>query len=310
MNKQEMKNLSSQTLNPFSSLTRFEDLSNDILYEIFEYLDIYHIYKALFRLNQRYTNLVNHFNLPIKLNFCYIRKKSTFEDYYRHIILPHQHLIYSIYLTDRLIFTELPLSLFTQLQTLILENISSDQFEHLLPYLSNLSSLTIKLFDDVQDKNSLYTRILRLPALQYCKISFYEQFPGLPHLRLSNQEFYSIKYLVIDHCCYVNDLILLLSCLPELCRLSCANVTTLRRLERTNLPMIVLNHLTHLSLKMDRLLFIDLEVFFSKFIFNLQILHLSVNYDAPYLDAQRWQKLIQSKLSELRTFDLQVISKN
>ncbi|CAF3185473.1 unnamed protein product [Rotaria socialis] len=37
-------------VNKSSSLTRFDNFSNEIIYEIFDFLDIYHVYQAFFML--------------------------------------------------------------------------------------------------------------------------------------------------------------------------------------------------------------------------------------------------------------------
>ncbi|CAF4165572.1 unnamed protein product, partial [Rotaria sordida] len=62
-----------------------EDLANEILYEIFEYLDSYDIYKGFYNLNKRFQNLAINSNVLTKINISTI-SKSNFEDYYRNRI--------------------------------------------------------------------------------------------------------------------------------------------------------------------------------------------------------------------------------
>jgi hypothetical protein len=41
-----------------SCFTHFEDLTSEIIYEIFEYFDPYHVYKSFFNINTRFQYLV------------------------------------------------------------------------------------------------------------------------------------------------------------------------------------------------------------------------------------------------------------
>ncbi|CAF1452622.1 unnamed protein product [Rotaria sordida] len=45
-----------------------EELANEILYEIFEYLDGYDIYKGFYKLNNRFQNLSINSNILTKIN--------------------------------------------------------------------------------------------------------------------------------------------------------------------------------------------------------------------------------------------------
>ncbi|CAF5007704.1 unnamed protein product, partial [Rotaria sp. Silwood1] len=69
-----------------SNKYRLEDLANEILYEIFEYLDVYDIYKGFYNLNNRFQNLAINSNILTKINILTI-SKSNFEDYYHNILI-------------------------------------------------------------------------------------------------------------------------------------------------------------------------------------------------------------------------------
>jgi len=242
--------------------------------------------------------------------------KSTFQNYDQHIIIPYQDRINLIYLTNPFIY-DLPSSPFhnlvnfPRLETLILKNIESKNLENLLQYLSslpNLSSLTLIPIDHVQNRNTLYHQIFRLPVLRYCKVSLKERFSTMP-LPIGNYQFSSIKHFVIDNDCHINRLNILLSYLPELCRLSCNNVTG-PRIQRNQLQRVALNNLTHLSFKVEDISFDHIELFFTNLRHQLQVFHFSTKYDITYLNANRWEQLILSNMPNLRIFDIQVVSKD
>ena len=79
--------------------TCFEDLSNDLMYEIFDYLNEYEIYESFYDLNQRFKNLLIKSNFPIKIKFPCI-SKLDFNHYYHRIILRNKHRIILFHLTN------------------------------------------------------------------------------------------------------------------------------------------------------------------------------------------------------------------
>ncbi|CAF1539264.1 unnamed protein product [Rotaria sordida] len=159
------------------SCTHFEDIPNEIIYDIFEFLDVHHMYITFFNLNIRFQNLLTDSNFPIKINLS-LTSRSTFEHQYKHIIMLNKHRISSLRLSNLftidMIFSPIRIvSKFIRLKTLHINNIQSKYVEKLLKYLaclSYLSSLIIIVVDCVENKNKLYRRIFRLPVLKYCKV--------------------------------------------------------------------------------------------------------------------------------------------
>jgi hypothetical protein len=290
----------------------FEDLSNDILYEIFEYLDYFHVYQAFFDLNIRYRKLLIDFNLPIKINISSI-SKSAFQNYYTHIILPRQHRIFSLSITNLLSFDldislHLNLSRFNRLEILILENIDSNQLKTVLQdiaSLSHLSSLAIIPIDYVENVNDIFLQIFRLSTLKYCKVSFANnQTQPDRLLPFATHEYSSIEQLVIKHTISINNLHRLLSYIPQLRRLSLDCINEDYHNSRIDHPMIF-NNLSHLFLDLTLFSFDEFELLIKNSFPSIQVLHLLVDGYDEYTNANRWKQLISSSMPYLRIFDIQ-----
>ncbi|UJR12817.1 hypothetical protein I4U23_016991 [Adineta vaga] len=80
-------------------MMKFEGLANEIFYAIFEYLHHFQAYEIFFNLNQRFQNLFINSTYPIQIQLDLI-SKSTFISYYENIILPYQHRIQLLHLTN------------------------------------------------------------------------------------------------------------------------------------------------------------------------------------------------------------------
>jgi hypothetical protein len=154
------------------SMTYFEDLSNEVIYEIFESLDFYDVYIAFSNLNQRFKNLINSI-LRINIDISSM-SKSKFQYYYQQIIIVNQLRILSIRLTNLFIYREF-ISLQTVLETLIIHNIISEHLEKFLIYLHilpKLSSLSLEPIDEILKSTNIDRQLFRLPVLKYCQLSF------------------------------------------------------------------------------------------------------------------------------------------
>jgi hypothetical protein len=111
------------------SVTQFEDLSNKIIYEVFEFLDFCHIYDALFNLSIRFQNLLTRSSLPMNIDLSSM-SSMVFQRYYTTIVIHYQHRIKSLNSSNPfingLVFSSLFFVLkFTRLEQLTLDNINS-----------------------------------------------------------------------------------------------------------------------------------------------------------------------------------------
>jgi hypothetical protein len=263
-----------------SNKSIFEDLSNELIYEMFDFLDDYHIYKAFFDLNKRFENLLIHSILPIKINILSL-SKSNFQDYYSDIIELNKHRITSLHLSDLFIIDIIlsppcNISKFIRLETLILDHIEAKHLENVLKYafsLPNLFSLIINPIDSIfKNLSQIYHQIFRLPVLKYCKISSYTTNYSKFLPNTTNQSS-PIEHLVIDSIDF-DKFDIILSYVPQLRHLS------LRCLdgafsERTELSAIRLNYLTHISIECHMIYFIQFEKLIKDCFNQVQVLRIT-----------------------------------
>jgi hypothetical protein len=298
------------------SFTTFEDLSNELMYEIFDFLDFHHAYQGFYNLNKRFQNLFVYSNVPIKTNISSI-SKSSFHRYLTHIIIPHTYRIKLIRLSNPFAANMVSLLFpiitnFTRLETLIINNIEADSIEQVVNHLSSLpvlSSLTITSSDYIKDQNDIYEKLFRLPALKYCQILI-ETKQYLQPLSIATKEFSPIEHLVIKNKVSLNQLDSLLSYVPQLHCLSFGHLDGSRgsRLRRSS---ITLNYLTNVSLEVYSVGFNDFEQLATDFFRQVQILRVVIccvrfsSSSTEYLNADRWERLISTHMANLSIFDFQ-----
>ncbi|CAF5196053.1 unnamed protein product, partial [Rotaria magnacalcarata] len=156
-----------------------ENLANEILYEIFEYLDMYHIYKGFFNLNKRFQNLIINSNFLHKINISKI-SKHDFKGYYKNILLPNRRRIRLLRLSNscitEIIFSAPRITLqFVRLESLIPNNIQMKYWNKIFNYLIHLSelySLAISIGDYIQSLSFIFLNVLNYLKLKYFKIEY------------------------------------------------------------------------------------------------------------------------------------------
>ncbi|CAF3679157.1 unnamed protein product [Rotaria sordida] len=298
------------------SITTFEDLSNELIYEIFEYLDFYHVFETFYDLNKRFQDLFIHSNLSIKINISSI-SKSKCQRYLTHFIMHQTHRIKTLRLSNPFA-TDMTLLLFpiitnlTRLESLIITNIESKYIKQIINHLSSLPMLSLLIIisiDTIKNQNGIYQKIFRLPALKYCQM-FFNILRERKHLHLPTNEFSLIEHLVINDQILINQLDNLLSCVPQLRRLSLNNLYGFSH-DRTLTKSITLNYLTHVSLRLYAVHFEDFESITKDFFHKVEILRIYVRCQSvhlsntEYLNGNRWERLISTHMLNLRIFDFQ-----
>ncbi|CAF3429543.1 unnamed protein product [Rotaria sp. Silwood1] len=212
-------------------LQHYEDLANQVFYEIFEYMDIYHIYEGFFNLNTPFKNSLMHSNVPIQINISTV-SQSNFEWYYKNIIVLNIHRINILRLsnpfTALILFFSQPwlISTFLQLETpydvqlllkstdkfspiecLVINNrFRFPSFNNLLSYLHQLRHFSINYLNgfDLKDMEfySLALKKLKYISLELDLASFiielydfhFEELIDLLHF---TPNLYTLKYDLI-----------------------------------------------------------------------------------------------------------------
>ncbi|CAF5026192.1 unnamed protein product [Rotaria sp. Silwood1] len=218
------------------SIVSIEDLSNELFYEIFEYLDSGEIYQAFFKLNHRFQQLLNSSSLLLKIKLYYSESKETMMNNYKHIFLYNKNQVLSIHLwlstNNNQIMSSFTIDLsFIRLESLVFSLIEPDLLISLLPKLTNLPrlfSLTIDTWSDLKDLGNIYQLIFNLPKLRYIKYIAMESNDVDITISLpiaTNKQVNAIEYLIIDHPCAYDELSTIISYTPQLRRLKFLNLS-------------------------------------------------------------------------------------
>jgi len=298
------------------SIKSIENLSNEIFYEIFEYLDGCHIYHSFSNLNYRFQQLINSSSLLFKLELPDSDQTTIFMENYQQILHLNKHQIFSIHLwsmenINKVIFSLIFDSSFISLRSILFYSIETEVLLSILPqlsYLPHLISLSIEIWCTQHDPNDVYQFIFQLPKLKYLcyKTTDCHDFDFPLSLSIATcQQQTSIKSLIINHPYTFHDLFAILSYTPHLRLLKFLNVTRRFINIETMIPMILPN-LTQLLLTIyENMSFDEFEMLINKLNGNIKVLSLTTSYeDIAYLDANRWERFILNKLPQLEKFYL------
>ncbi|UJR20080.1 hypothetical protein I4U23_023212 [Adineta vaga] len=307
--KKKKKKTQKEQIN--SNITQFEDLANEILYEIFDYLEFYHMYLAFSNLNIRFESFLLQWTVPIQLNPS-ILSKSAFDYYHKNTIIHKQYQIKSLSLSNSFVVNlmfkaySFPLlSNYSQLQTLILNNIEKRHVINILKSLRtlpNLHSLTILCHEKSKNPVKYFLELFQLPVLKYCRVKF-ETYSVHSLFRLLDDSDSSIEHLIIDSNIWIANLNSLLSGKSKL-----RYLTVNQLCGNTYGPIM---HCSRLKKPLTKLIITKLMIsfeFFKSFIKthgeHLEILHLSQMNDSHYFNANDWEQLIMSSMPNLKTFSV------
>ncbi|CAF0874130.1 unnamed protein product [Adineta steineri] len=295
-------------------INHIENLSNEIFYEIFDYLDGCDIYQSFSNLNIRFQDFITHSTFYLKVQFSSkFQSNLTIKDRYERYILPNKHRIISFYCDNQLYYEEFiqlsPInSTFNHLEPIILKDISTIQFVNLFSYLKSLpllSSLQI-VFDSCEDDiGTIYQLIFQLPFLKYLKLDIHDfEISDLTLPMATNKQYSSIEFFVFLHYLTLDQFCHLLSYTPRLTHLYCYTILDFKLTNSidifTKLNNLVLFNLCTMDLSCNLC-----QALLSKLPLQLKILSVTVSdRDISYLDANRWEELIRKNMPNLERFTL------
>ncbi|CAF0929822.1 unnamed protein product [Adineta steineri] len=289
-----------------------EYLSNEIYYEIFDYLDGCDIYQSFSNLNHRFQQLLNSSSLLYKLKF-HFETDDLFMNKYQYIKYLNRNQILSLNLSSKIhidqFFSSFNInSLFYQLRSISLEYVKSETLVILLKdsiHLPCLTSLNIQSYDELLDLSQIYLLIFSLSKLKYLTISSngFKDSLELPAYSTENHhEMSSIEHLNIDHHVTFKELSTIISYLPKLYDLEFVHEIE----DDSTVELITydeLSKLTKISMTISDLNFNEMYIFLTKLPSTLKIFKFILwKIDIDYLDFEMWQNLIEEYFPQLDKF--------
>ena len=308
--KKEEKN---QTREFFAFYTpmKFDDLSTEILLEVFQCLDYLDLFRAFYDLNSRFNRLILTRYQAYQLNFQSVTRNEVHLICQRHLPVIVSHVI-SLKLVDSdqtpdllevFLIYNITFDRFYYLQSLSLDGIHSVTLLHQmlsqcqdLSYLTHVSLLQCH-FQEQDDVSHLFVHVWKLPYLTHCRIE--SRFPY--EVKFSDQMiiFISLKYLSMGNfCLHSDDLSHLFHCTPSLQSFHGVIQSHSDRVQwRASFPSIV-------SMKLSlRKICHSIHSFLSK-LPNLTRLILKIK--DSYLNGYDWKQIIQNNCSKLTIFRLKM----
>ncbi|CAF4837028.1 unnamed protein product [Rotaria socialis] len=292
-------------------ISYFEDLSNELFYEIFDYLDGLDLFEAFLNLNVRFQCLLS--SILIRLNPSFSScMQSNYESRLINVVSSTRQRILAIFSYEKWMTNSFYALLtidssFHRLESLFLVGLNSYRLISLLTSLTtlyNLSSLTIVIDEDILDLTETYRMLCGLPTLKYFKLSFESEETYSSLAIVTNDHFSNLKYLIMNHSCTFIGLTSILSCTPQLCYLNCMMLNEPSDSIKECVK-IALSNLTSIKIGKCYLSFDKFEIFIQNVCAELKVLHINTYSDTAYLNGSRWEQSIQQNMPHLCKFEFQ-----
>ncbi|CAF3765429.1 unnamed protein product [Rotaria socialis] len=285
-----------------------EFLPNELLFNFFDYLNIFDLFKAFYSLNSQFNSLILAHCHQCRLDFR-STNKTDFDIICKNYLPCITDQIVALRLSDNdntpqqiglFLSYNFRLHRFINLQTISLSNLhSSYTLNRLINEFSTLISLTDLILTNCYisiNRNSAdrwYDKIWSLSKLKYCYIDI--NFANRSYFPVPTVISQSLKHLSIPHIsCYFNEFIHLFKVTPNLQHL------TINFLEYANefKPVLSILPITHLKLSFDS----SLEILQCILQNSPDLLHLTLEICNIYMDGYQWEDMIRRYLPKLKVF--------
>lgn len=311
---------------------KLEDLSNELIEEIFDFLDFLSIFAIFSELNFRFFCLVKNFPRKIVLTLTerttferrtskFIEKKLRSTDEQTESANRRTRSALSIFndgirsdrsrraATVSLTFSHnffffFPMENLKNLKSIRLERISSKnllEFERILPSFDQLVSLSIETFDFLREQNSTFEKIFSVETLKFFRFEFPSGARRTP-LRRPKGKTSNIESFFLVSNIFFDQFVGLVSFLPRLKHFRCEKLIVSIDDSDSDLPE--LNFIQTLRFKFQ---FFDVQFlkrFLNNFSATLTDFKIEIDRTTQFFDANLWRNLIED-LPRLTKFDFQ-----
>jgi len=281
-----------------------ENLSNELFYEIFDYLNGLDIYRSFYQLNHRFNELLIQSSILYKIKLSsdstldLFQSTSVLDSKISSLSCSHDVPVNKIFINRS----------FPNLQSIHLKEISEFNLSISLFYFKSLPclrSLKICLDYFTSDLGDLYQIIFQFPHLKHLSMDINDNAdddPIITMIQATQNQYSSIEHLKINHYIDISQLTILLSYTPRLSRLCCLNIIESNDEIEQNISRTLVN-LVELSISFCELKFDQFTKFLVQFCSNLKSIHFTAYAeDKDYLNAIRWEQLISKNLTCLDQF--------
>jgi len=173
--------------------------------------------------------------------------------------------------------------------------------------LTRLRSLNIGLDSFFDNLGDIYHILFQFSTLNYLKLTIPDNELLDIDFPMSNDHFSSLKYLIVNHCVTLNQMIELLQNTRELVQLNCCHVVGLEddiiSTKSVNLPK-----LKRLIINLNDVDFDEFHGFLIKLCSQLEYFTVSIEgLDKSYLDGDRWEEFITKEMIHLKEFQFSFV---
>ena len=294
-------------------ISLLESCSTELVFEVFEYLSPYDLFRSFLNLNDRFTKIL--YSYPLRLG-CQSMSRLEFDYVCSHLqpkqvialrlsddIVPHQVQIFEEYFP-----------LFKK-QFLHLRSVALTQmFDHPIDLPNSVQSLQIRKYDTYQNFGFDFTAVLerqadvlthlvidRIGLLRYVRTLF----PALTHLTIDGGCSPNVDSYISCHGQYKNvDLTSIFQCMKS-------PITHLRLFVDKENPQMKVNlqafsHcLTHLTLHFSEYFIVSYEIFEQSLAHLHQLTHLTIggNGRSDLIDGHQWENYLSK--TQIQKFNFQ-----